>query len=109
MNEPILAALRTFTQEQAGCDPKDINEDTRLEEDLGIYGDDAVEYLIAFGKFFNVDVSKFMAANYFSGEGDFIYSFFRALFGMKSQRQKELSMAHLVKAIKSYHRIPYLK
>src|SRR4030088_3538212 len=44
--------------------------DTRLYDDLGIYGDDATEMLVNYGKKFNVDVSKFRVADYFMGEGD---------------------------------------
>jgi acyl carrier protein len=92
MSEELLNAIKVFTQEQAGRDPDDITENTYLEKDLGIYGDDAVEYIIAFGKAFNVDVSKFMAADYFSGEG---ISF------SKAQEKKELSITHLIKAIQA--------
>ena len=93
----LLNALKAFTQEEAGRDSKNITEETCLERDLGIYGDDAVEYIIAFGKAFNVDVSKFMAADYFSGEGIPLFSIFRK----KKQEKKELSFAHLIKAIKA--------
>ena len=91
MSSELLHAIKAFTQEEAGSDPNDITESSLLEEDLGIYGDDAVEYIIAFGKEFNVDVSKFMAADYFSGEGITISA--------KKLPKKELSVAHLIKAI----------
>ena len=42
---------------------------TTLEGDLRITGDDADEFLIAFGEKFNVDVSEFDSAAYFGGEG----------------------------------------
>ncbi len=47
-----------------------LNRTTRLYEDLRIYGTDAVNFIIKFGKVFNVDVSRFKAADYFKGEGD---------------------------------------
>ena len=47
--------------------------DSTLQHDLTIYGDDAVDLMVAYGKKFNVDVSQFMAADYFSGEGGFSY------------------------------------
>jgi alcohol dehydrogenase YqhD (iron-dependent ADH family) len=93
MSEDLLNDIKLFTLEQAGIDPNDITESAYLEKDLGIYGDDAVEYIIAFGKAFNVDVSKFMAAYYFSGEG--------ISFSKKRQEKKELSITHLIKAIKA--------
>jgi acyl carrier protein len=86
----VFTELRAFTIKQAATD-EPINHQTRLYEDLGIYGDDAVEFLIAFGKKFNVDVSKFMAADYFKGEGA---SFFDI-----EKPTKPLTLLHLKKAI----------
>lgn len=40
-----------------------------LEEDLKITGDDADEFIIAFGKEFNVDISEFDFSKYFDAEG----------------------------------------
>ena len=97
MSDELLNAIRIFTQEQAGRDPNEIEETTFLEKDLGTYGDDAIEYILTFGKTFNVDVSRFMAADYFSGEGWEIFS----EFGKKKREKKELSIAHLIKAIKA--------
>jgi acyl carrier protein len=79
MAESDFNKLKEFIVQQAGVDENEITPDTRLYEDLGIYGDDAFELLIEYGKKFNVDVSKFMAADYFEGEGgkgliDVIYS-----------------------------------
>ncbi len=102
MDIEIFNRVREFTVKQAGVSEDDVCETACLERDLGIYGDDAIEYLIAFGKAFNVDVSKFMAADYFSPEGDIILpGIIRAITGKKRQRRKELSIAHLIKAIKA--------
>ncbi len=54
---------------QSGVYEYEVTPQARLYDDLGIYGDDAVELLVNYGKRFNVDVSKFMAADYFKGEG----------------------------------------
>jgi acyl carrier protein len=71
-----------------------------LEDDLGVSGDDAVEFIAAFGKEFNVDVSHFMAADYFEPEGDIILlSILRFLTGRKKQSKKILTVGHLEKAI----------
>ncbi len=72
MDSVIFNNIKKFTTEQAGVMEERVTENASLEDDLGIYGDDAVEYLVAFGKKFKVDVSGFMAADYFSGEGDVI-------------------------------------
>jgi len=78
--------------------------DTRLYEDLKIYGDDAVEFLIDFGKEFNVDVSNFMAADYFKGESgvDFItpiINLFKKDKIKPTKATKTLTLGHLEKAI----------
>jgi hypothetical protein len=98
MSKEFLDALKAFTQEEAGRDSGLLTETTCLERDLGIYGDDAVDYIVAFGKAFNVDVSKFMAADYFSGEG---FPFFDIFSGKKKQSKKELTIGDLIKAIKA--------
>ncbi|MBL0335898.1 MAG: DUF1493 family protein [Chitinophagaceae bacterium] len=49
---------------------KEIKRETSLEADLKISGDDSEEFLLAFGKEFNVDVSKFHIGEYFGDEGD---------------------------------------
>lgn len=42
---------------------------TRIQTDLNIYGDDAVEFLLDFSKKFNVVVTDFYADKFFKGEG----------------------------------------
>lgn len=100
MNDTIFNRIKQFTNKQAGIIEEKITENSSLENDLGIYGDDAVEFIIAFGKEFNVDVSKFMAAEYFSAEGDTILPGIIRLFtGKKKPKQKDLTIKHLMKSI----------
>ncbi|WP_276504407.1 DUF1493 family protein [Terrimonas pollutisoli] len=100
MNNEIFDRLKRFTIKQAAVTEKEVTENAGLENDLGVSGDDAVEFIIAFGKEFNVDVSKFMAADYFSPEGDSILpAFIRMVTGKKHPKQKELTIKHLEKAI----------
>lgn len=70
MNEEIFSNLKKFVIKKSCVDDEEITHATRIYNDLGVYGDDAVEFIVAFGKEFNVDVSKFMAADYFEAEGD---------------------------------------
>ena len=100
MSGEIFNKVKKFTVNQAAVKENDITEYSSLENDLGIYGDDAVEFIIAFGKEFNVDVSKFMAADYFSSEGDFILpAIIRFFTGKKKRKQKDLQLKHLAKAV----------
>jgi acyl carrier protein len=100
MDTEIFEKIKKFTVTQTGVREGKITEDAELENDLGISGDDAVEYLIAFSKEFNVDISKFMAADYISPEGDSILpAIIRVFTGKKHPKQKELKIHHLEKAI----------
>lgn len=92
-------ALFMFIKEQTGEEEIDINMDTDLQDDLGVRGDDAVEFLIAYGKRFNVDVSKFMAADYFNSESFGLLAYLTAkLFG-SSEKRKPFTVNYLYKGI----------
>jgi acyl carrier protein len=69
VGESNFEKLRELIVEESGVYDEEVTPDTRLYDDLGIYGDDAFELLVKYGKKFNVDVSKFMAADYFKGDG----------------------------------------
>jgi hypothetical protein len=55
--------------------PKDrpISGRLRLETDLGIYGDDAVDFLAKFGEKYNVDLSNLDYSKYFTKEISFYF------------------------------------
>jgi len=104
MNEEIFNRVKRFTVKQAAVGEEEVTEDASLENDLGVHGDDAVEFIVAFGKEFNVDVSEFMAADYFSPEGDTILPAILRLFtGEKKRKQKNLTIGHLMKAAMAGH------
>lgn len=92
--------LKSFIIKQTEVAIDELTDETLLERDLGVYGDDGVDLIVAFGKEFNVDISNFMAADYFSPEGDLIFSTISNLFNRKTEKnQKELTLKHLEKAI----------
>ena len=100
MNEETFNKLKKFVVNQSAVNDQIITRSTQIEDDLGVYGDDAVEFIIAFGKEFNVDVSKFMANDYFSSEGDFILpAIIRFFTNKKKKEKKSFSVGHLEKAI----------
>ena len=65
-----------------------------MQRDFGIYGDDAVEFLLAYAAAFKVDVSRFMAADYFAGEGLDLLAWFKPI-----KKYKELTVLHLQQGI----------
>jgi acyl carrier protein len=97
MNEKLFNEVRLFTAGFQGLLESDIEQNSSIQDDLGIWGDDAIEFVLAFAKEFNVDVSKFMAADYFTGEGEFILSSKRTS-KFKDPTRKDLTISHLVKA-----------
>ncbi|MGN6196470.1 MAG: DUF1493 family protein [Ginsengibacter sp.] len=101
MKKEIFESIKEFTIKQTGIKEDKVKENSSIDG-LGIYGDDAIDYIIAFGNEFNVDVSRFRAADYFSAEGiDFISPFIRAVTKQKMPRKKVLTIMHLVKAVES--------
>jgi len=106
MKNEVLKRLQLFIEKERWNYKFPLTNSARLYEDLGIYGDDAVEFLIDFGKEFNVDVSNFMAADYFKGEPgvDFItpiINLFKKDKIKPVKATKTLTLGHLEKAIKA--------
>jgi len=64
MNDSTFDRLKQFIVDRVGVYEEEVKPESRLYDDLGVYGDDATELLIEYGKKFKVDVSKFMAADY---------------------------------------------
>ena len=101
-NNEIFVKIKHFMLNNFAVYENKVNEEASLEKDLGIYGDEACDFLIAFGKEFHVDVSKFMAADYFSPEGDKILpTVIRFFFGIKKKKLKDFKIKHLIKAVEA--------
>ena len=79
---------------------KKVDRNTRLQSDLGIYGEDAIEFLEKFADRFNVDISEFNVDRYFRQEG------FDPFFALKKVLKlvpdfNELTISDLEKAIEN--------
>lgn len=80
--------------------PDDINESTRLEQDLQLFGFQGRAFMFRYSEVFDVDISKFRYEKYFS-KG----SIFSRLFDKYTRKKKDtLTLGELQKAI-SYKRI----
>jgi hypothetical protein len=91
-NWPILEKLKLFVEEERYEYPFIITKDTTIEKDLKITGDDAMEFMISYSNEFHVDVSNFMAADYFSPEGtSFLFP--------DSKKRKILTIGDLEKGV----------
>jgi hypothetical protein len=100
MNNDIFEQICCFVEEQRWKYPFALDRTTKVEKDLGITGDEAVEFILAFSKKFNVDTSNFMAAEYFESEGDSLLpSIIRFFTGQKKAKNKELILGDLERAV----------
>lgn len=96
MNHDLFAFIVDFS----GASISEVNSQARLIEDLGVDGDDGVELINAYSKKFSVNISKFLAAEYFNPEGDIILpAIMRLCTGKTRPNVKILTIAHLEKGI----------
>lgn len=100
MNEETFDKLKAFVIKQAAVEDEEVTREAKIQDELGIYGDDALDFLISYGNLFNVDITKFMAADYFSAEGDPVLpAIIRFLTNRKKRQRKVLTVGHLEKGI----------
>lgn len=64
-----LDQIKALVFELKGPYEFELTSDTLLQKDLGIYGDDAPEFIEQFAQLFDIDTSEFDYTNYFTGEG----------------------------------------
>lgn len=95
----ISEQLKQFIEKQQYKYPFPLTEDIDVEKDLYITGDDAVEFILAFGKEFDVDVSHFPLSDYFDGEGLDTIGLIVSLFNKNTKNKKTLKLKDLDDAI----------
>jgi len=96
-DDSIFNNLKEFVIKQSCVNDEEVTRETRIEDDLGVSGDDAVDFLIAFGKQFNVDVTNFKTAVYFSSEFDVTLGscIIRFITGKPKRLRKVFNVGHL--------------
>ena len=100
MNEDnISLALQHFIETERWEYPFRFVLSTELEKDLRITGDDAVEFIVAFGKEFEVDISNLQLDIYFDSEGIDFLGWVISLFRKRTSIKKVLTLGDLEKAI----------
>jgi len=102
MEDFKLKKIKHFLEsDRWGLEKREIQRNTKIEQDLRLTGDDAVEFIVAFGEEFDVDVSNFMADEYFEAEGTFPFqNTINSLLGIKNKSPKKiLTIGDLEKAI----------
>lgn len=101
-NDNILDDLFLFVKQESFVDDEPLTLNTGLEEDLGLYGDDAIEFMLKYSDRYNVDIKRFMAADYFSSESrSTLSTILSSFFSKRSSSKKSLTIRHLYEGIKS--------
>ncbi|QHV98241.1 DUF1493 family protein [Spirosoma endbachense] len=101
MNSDIERELLAFINQELGTKFTSLENDAEVEKRLRIGGDDTLDFILAFSKRFDIDISEFEPANYFAGEGlmlDFI-GLFKRLKGEKIPKLIPLTFGDLKKAM----------
>jgi hypothetical protein len=95
MNNNIEAENRfneliSFVRSQIGEYDMSITRESLIENDLGVTGEDASDLIMAFGKKYQIDISKFNFKKYFNDE---------PLIFLPDRKVHSLAIGHLEKAI----------
>lgn len=99
MDEELFEQIKHFVLKFSCLSDVDMNRNTSIEKGLGLTGDDAIEFILAFSKRFHVDVSNFKATDYFEAEGDKILpTIWRHLINKKEPLKKQLILGDLERA-----------
>lgn len=91
----LSSQLVNFIIAQRGTFDFVLTPDSSLQKDLGIYGDDALDFMIDFFKEFNVDSNGINLSNYFEDEGLFMN------YTLSTSTKKPLSIGDLQRFIDS--------
>lgn len=99
-NEKNLEEIKVMLNHKCGVSKDKTSINSELEDDLGLTGDDAVEFISDFSRKFNVDISNFVVSDYFSNESlDFIGSIINFFKRKEVIIKKRLTVGDLVRII----------
>lgn len=96
----ITEELIEFIRKTTFIERMPVTETTLLVDEIGISGDDAIDFLEKFSKRFDVDISAFDFMKYFNDEGEVSISILDYWLGNKKNRTKnQLTVGDLQKAV----------
>lgn len=102
MSVRLMAEIEAFARKESGVLPhRNLHGATTIEDDLGITGDDAAEFMEKFFDVFGVDASGFDFGRYFHDEGFNPFLVLLMPFRRYRDRQKKIpiTLAMLAKAV----------
>ena len=85
--------IKSFLEENVGCDEDEIIESCDIVKDLGCYGDDFDELMAAYSKKFHVDMTSYLWYFHTKEEGN---SFGGMLFKAPNERVKRIPVTPTV-------------
>jgi acyl carrier protein len=94
-----MEGLKIFISSYVLVEKDKIFMDTSLNKDLGLYGEEAYDFIHDFSNTFNVDISQFEFDRYFRPEMDIITKLISKKVGLEKKRSL-LYVQALVEAIK---------
>lgn len=94
--DDIELAVKNFIASFWSMRLSEIRMETRLEEDLGMTGDDAWEFMQGFSERFHVDMGAFVFQDYFGQEGCNPLLLFGMLLGFHAKPRQAITVSHLV-------------
>ncbi len=101
--ETILEKLKIFITKNDWGFAKRLDENTSVEDDMGITGMDAVDFINDYAKEFNVDISEFDFTKYFYAEGGIdLINPILSLFNKENRvnlKPHKLTLGHLSTAV----------
>lgn len=97
MNNEIFEKVKSFIVEIRGNYKINLDQETQLEKDLKITGDDASEFMEDFSMKFNVDISNLNLDEYFASEGTF--SLYKLIFSGRKTGKKTMTIGDLVRGV----------
>jgi hypothetical protein len=105
--QEVSAELEAFIRREIGLSPKKpLSSSDTLEDDLGVTGDDADNFMSAFSERFNVEPGDFDFHRYFEMEGisvwpfSFLTNWLHRRWGIKKyDRREPVTVAMLQRAI----------
>jgi len=84
----ILLKVIDFIKEYDLVEPDEINSETLIDDHLGIAGDDAIDFMVAYSNRFNVAIDSFIYSKYFREEGGSLFSFLFSIWKNRKQVKK---------------------
>jgi len=97
----ILAQIIAMIEREFQIHASQIKPDSRIREDLGICGDDGIDFFKALAENFNIDLSKFEHSDYFESEACSKGAFLTMKWWTTFQHPKTITVEQLVEAVKA--------